>query len=551
MSLIRIKDFGNLGGNVDRQTTLVEPGVWSTLDNIDIESGDIRSGWGDTEATATPPCEPKYIYRFDGLNQSWVICSDGTEVFAYGGTTWIDITPTVTVTTTTTWQDLLDEPFLWQDLLDEPVVTWGDLANSNISPLVFAGDVSFTTFGGILVVCPSQGHPVYWEDEAGRLKPLPGWAPNSVAKQIVAYTNHLVAIALDDGSTEGAKFRVAWSDAAAEGEIPQSWDFADPTILAGSVQLRDTPGFLTTAELLRNDLIIYKADTIYRMFLRGDELVMGFERVISDHGCDSWRGVARLGDVHFFADAGDIRVFDGQVTRSITEFRIKEQLQVAISNDERDKTFVVANPDREEIWVGIVPAGSDTFDLVPIYSLSHDAWTMKSYPATLSMTMGHLSHIGPEIDTWQDLHDKGITWEMWTDTWGSSLFDPSERGITFGVSGMIFQADKSHTDRNGAPKHCTAERRGFMLADLPQRVTVRAVYPEMEGSATVQIQVGAQWHPGDSVRWTLPQDFRPGIDRKLNVRITGQPTALRVTSHVADGWRLGALSLDITEAGRR
>ncbi len=268
----------------------------------------------------------------------------------------------------------------------------------------------------------------------------------------------------------------------------------------------------------------------------------------------AWRGVARLGDVHFFADSGDIRVFDGQTTESITEGRLKERLAAAISNTERDKTIVTSNPDREEIWVGVVPAGSDTFDYVLVYALTHNAWTVKSYPDTLAMTMGHLSPVavagGP---TWQDLHDRGITWETWTDTWGSLLFDPSERGITFGrtAPAMIFQADKSHTDADGKPKHCQAERRGFMLADMPQRVTVRAVYPEMEGDAPVQIQIGAQWHPGDSVRWTPPQTFRPGLDQKVNVRVTGQPTALRITSDVALGWRLGAISFLLVAAGKR
>jgi len=384
------------------------------------------------------------------------------------------------------------------------------------------------------------------------MKPLPGWDYNGwIASQVIAYGNFLVALEFDDGTIVGPQFRVAWSDAAAEGEVPQSWDFADPTTLAGSVQLRDTSGVLTVAELWHNDLIIYKADSVYRMYLRNDNLVMGFERLISDHGCDSWRGVARLGDVHFFADAGDIRVFDGQTTQSITDRRIKERLAVAIDNDSRDMTAVAPHPDREQIWVGVVPAGSTTFDTVLVFNLRDNSWTPKKYPALVSMCMGHLSTDESVGRTWQELHNDGITWETWSDSWGASFYNPSERGLTLATTNSIFQTDKSNTDHLGNPKYCTAERQGFLLADMPQKVTVKQIFPEMEGDATVQIQIGAAWTPGQTVHWTAQQDFRVGIDRKLNVRVTGQPTAFRVISQQDASWRLGGLSLVYSEAGRR
>ncbi len=551
MHLIRIEDFGNSALNVDVQPTLLEPGEWSSMSNIDTESGDIRSAWGETIVEASPPCEPLYTYRFEGLNSSWLIISDGAGVFASDGGAWQDITPTALAGIGETWQDFHDEVTTWADL-ESAGTTWGDLNEASDSPLPFAGRVTYTTFLGILVVTPSQGSPSYWPSEAGRMSPLPGWDYNGwTASQVIAYGNFLVALEFDDGTVTGPQFRVAWSDAAAEGEVPQSWDFADPTTLAGSVQLRDTSGVLTVAELWHNDLIIYKADSVYRMYLRNDSLVMGFERLISDHGCDSWRGVARLGDVHFFADAGDIRVFNGQTTQSITDRRIKERLAIAIDNDSRDMTAVVPHPDREQIWVGVVPAGSTTFDSVLIFNLQDNSWTPKEYPALVSMCTGHLSTDDSVGRTWQELHDDGITWEAWDDSWGASFYNPSERGITMSTASAIFQTDKSNTDHMGNPKYCTAERQGFLLADMPQKVTVKQIFPEMEGNATVQIQIGAAWTPGQTVHWTAPQDFRVGIDRKLNVRVTGQPTAFRVTSHQDASWRLGGLSLVYSEAGRR
>jgi hypothetical protein len=551
----RISGFGNLALNTDVQDTLLNPGVWSHLTNIDVESGDIRSARGDSLVTGNPPCEPKYMYRFEGLIQQWLIISDGVGIFAFDGTAWIDIRTTAAPLPEQTWQQLRDDVTTWQDLRNDGT-TWGELVQA-IDPAdpTFAGRVTFTTFLGTLIVCPTQGVPAYWKDESGRLLPLPGWDSGAVAQQIIAYANHLVAIGYDDGALEGAKYRIAWSDAAAEGLVPQSWDFADPNRLAGSVQLRDTPGALVVAEILRNDLIIYKSDSIYRMFLRGDALIMGFERVIADHGCDAWRGVTRIGNIQYFADSGDIRAFDGQATQSITELRIKKLLAAAISNEYRDETILAGHTDLDQLWVAPVRAGSTTFDTVLIYDLAHASWTTKDYRGSISMTSGHMTSIAANaLGTWQSLRDTNTTWQDLLDrgiTWGSAFSDTSERSITMATVGTISQADESNTDQNGNAKACFAERRGFLLGDMPQRVTLKRVYPEMEGDAVVSIQIGAQWTPGETIRWTPPQDFTVGVDRVLNTRISGQPCAVRVQSSDARKWRLGAISFELVEAGRR
>ena len=48
MPLVRVDQFGRLGLETDPQPTLLRPGSWDLLENIDIESGDIRSAWGET-----------------------------------------------------------------------------------------------------------------------------------------------------------------------------------------------------------------------------------------------------------------------------------------------------------------------------------------------------------------------------------------------------------------------------------------------------------------------------------------------------------------------
>lgn len=542
MPLVRIADFGKAALNTDVQPTLLEQGEWTTLDNIDLESGDIRSAWGDTLITSSAPILPKYTFVYAGTGGTFLIISDGTRIYAFDGETWDNVTPLDAEAPTNRWDDYIGVG--WDSSTNE----WDN--DPTGQPAETGGVVTFTVFLGTLVVNFSGGTPAYWPDVTQRMTPLPGWPAGWRTEQIIAYRNFLFAIGLNDnGITEGPKYTFGWSDAAAEGTIPDEWQ-ATAENQAGLLQLRDTQGYITLATPLRDDLVIYKNDSIYRVFYTGGELIFGVERVVSDHGCDSRVGVSGLANVHFFADRGDIRVFDGQGTKSVAISRIKERLAEGISNEFRDQTIVVAYPERDEVWVAVVPAGSSTADTVLVYSTVYDAWTTKRYSQTVSMVLGPFS--ASSVSVGGEWDDYIASWDSTEENWNQSAYEPSEDGMIFGSSGFdLYRADKTNTTKGGFAKQCIAERSGFVLPDIGQRVTVRGIIPEMEGSGTVQIQIGAQWHPGDNIRWTDPQSFTPGVSRKLNVRITGQPVAFRIKSAVTAGWRLGALSFNLVQAGLR
>jgi len=549
MDPIRIRDFGKLALNTDIEDTLLQPGEWSVLDNIDIESGDIRSAWGDTQVTDVPPVTPTYMYVFEGVTDTWLVISDGESVYAYNGVSWRDITPSSTAVTDTLWSTATADIGNWEDA----TISWGE-AQTGGTDVTVDGDVFFTNFQGILIVSSTLGEPTYWPSEgSSRLEPLPGWGTGWVGAPVVAYGSHLFCIGLNDGSTAGSKYRVVWSDAAVEGEVPQEWETAADN-LAGSVQLRDTDGYLVNAKILRNDLLIFKNDSIYRCIataatVGGVPLVFQFERVISDHGCDSPWGMDTIGNGCYFVDRGDLRIFDGQVTQSLTVLRVKENLALTVSNEYRDRTYVVAFPEREQLWIGIVKAGETQISSVLLYDLVHNGWTTKRYSA-LAMTRGPFSATSETPsggDTWATVTG---TWATIEEVWGEGAIEPSEDTIVFGNATLICRADKTNTDHLGQPKPCVAERTGFLIAGLNQRVTMKAVYPEMEGGP-VQVQIGYQWVPGGAVAYAPAKTFTPGVDRKLVCRVTGIPCAIRITSQQSKGWRLGGMSFEAVLAGRR
>jgi hypothetical protein len=576
MPLVRISDFGKLALALDPQSTLLEPGQWSKLLNIDLLAGDIRSALGDTMLFDQPPVKPIYTYAFEGILSTYLVISDGTQVYVFRNEEWVELTTVGTAPSEFKWDDS-------NETWDTAASYWDAYTEGGDPGALVQGRVTYTVFLGTLIVSSTEGVPLYWPDETGKLELLPSWDPSWRCFEIHAFTNHLVALGFDDQLVSGAKFRVAWSDAAAEGEIPQAWKSTSEN-LAGSVQLRDTDKYLVTAELFGDDLAIYKKDSIYRMFLRGDEFIMGFDRVIVDHGCDSPDGVTALQGMHFFADSGDIRVFDGQTTKSIADLAVRSSLAAGISDQFRDATKVVAWPYRSEIWIGVVPAGSDHVDAVLIYNLIHGgSWVTKNYPNTISMIVGSFAATSvTDTQIWDEGND---IWDNAEERWNLSVFEPAESGLiigrrqeyvpleslpqailcqdfstaslkfvqpgVFADGGEIYRVDVTNTDPDGNAKYCVAERSGFVISDLEQNVTIKAVYLEMEGTATVDVEIGAQWHAGDTIRWTLPQPFTPGIDKRINVRITGAPCALRISSREDAWWRLGAVSFLLTEASRR
>lgn len=511
MPLSRVTGFGNAGLKADPQPSMIEPGAWSTLENIDIENGDIRSAWGEAELPGgVSPVDPKYTFSYTSKGVTSILVSDGLAVWSY------------------------------DDSGTSGVFVWRDIAAAAQAAGRTGGVVSFTIFLGIVVINFSEGRPAQWDaPEMTEVTFLPGWEDAWHCIQIIAYKNFLFAVGMYSEPIalpyfpENGDYVLAWSDAAVTGELPSSWR-STPENLAGSLQLADTNGVLVRAEILKDDLIVYKDDSIYRGFYTGDEFIFSFERAINDRGCDSYRGVAALSGVHFFCDRDDIRVFDGQGTQSIVNDRVRSLMAQSLSVSLVESTVqIVAWPGRDEVYISIPTENDDTTDLILVYHVDIDAWTFRDLPTEVQ-SMCLLEATGAADIT-------GLRED-------TMIYGQPSQGFD---DGRIYIADRSNTTFTNAPKLCVAERTGMILTDLEQSVTMRAVYPEIRGDAAVSISIGCQWAANGDVRWTTPQVFRPGIDKRVNTRITGIPTAFRITSEVDGDWSLGALSYLYSPAGRR
>jgi hypothetical protein len=82
--------------------------------------------------------------------------------------------------------------------------------------------------------------------------------------------------------------------------------------------------------------------------------------------------------------------------------------------------------------------------------------------------------------------------------------------------------------------------------------TITRIYPLVEGSSPLQIRVGSAQRAGGPIRWA--GDFRtfiPGVDRKIDVRTTGEVHAYEIKSEGMTFFDLTGMDIEYSLAGGR
>ena len=82
--------------------------------------------------------------------------------------------------------------------------------------------------------------------------------------------------------------------------------------------------------------------------------------------------------------------------------------------------------------------------------------------------------------------------------------------------------------------------------------TITRVYPLIEGTAPVEIRVGSAQRAGGPIRWA--GDFRvftPGVDRKLDIRTTGETHAFEIRSAGRAFFDMTGMDIEYSMAGAR
>jgi len=412
----------------------------------------------------------------------------------------------------------------------------------------------------IIVLNHDNHHPEYWPDINGAtpLEYLPwdatqNWSEaNQSCRVMRSHKQFLFAM---DLVVEGVDFvdGIRWSSPADIGGVPASWDHLDVTNVAGLVGLGGDGGRIIDGLSMRDAFIVYRSNGITIFDYVGGQFVWRIRHLSTTQGLISQDAIVEVRGSHYFISNGDIFKNDGNTITSILHNRLRRRFVNGYDIEKRHQSFVIHNKLLAEIWFCITELSFEHPNIAYIYNYEDDSWSLRDLPE-----LGPYADYGPQIVEPIIWDTTPGTWDNQRETWsagssGAILFSvisvskPSGPGL----SGELRFLDKNGTDPT-TQYHTSVERIGFPLAGLDNVTTITRVYPHLTGVGTILVEIGSQDHINAPVKWKPGILFEAGVDRKVDVRTTGELHCFRFSSDgPGNKWELSGMDIEYVMAGKR
>lgn len=525
MALFRVGDLANAGLNNDLIPSVMPGGYLTSCQNVRAVSGGIAPFGGFSLVAEFPdassPCNMLYIDS--ATTKVWFFpCED--KVYRYEAT-FVDVSP-------------------------DAMINVGDGTKWTCADL-----------SGIAVINHPAIGPMYMSDSDNKFIPLPfksgqNWtAAGQGCDIIVAHKQFLFAL----GVTNDGKYvpdSIRWSAPADIGSIPPTWDELDVTQVAGYTTLGGSGGAIIGARPLRDALCIYRSQGITIVDYVGGTYVWRIRHLTSNSGLISNDSVVDVNGIHYYLSDGDVMKNDGNTITSIATKRIKKRMQ-AINKDNYQKSYAVHNPQSSEILFCVPDVNGDYPNIAYVYSYENDSWFSRDLPNHIRSAYGLTNK---EQNDWESIK---TDWAGWDASWDQDNTSPFDKAV-LSIVPPIIDIDPTKTVKakligltsiiglNTEPYSSIIERTDLLFSDLSVATTVQRVYPHIQGSGSVMIQIGSQQAPGGAILWKPPVEYNPNVDRKVDMRTTGILHAYRVYSNeVTTSYLVSGIDFQFVEAGLR
>lgn len=547
------------------------PNSWNAAYNVRFHNGDAESAKGWVKrATLSEPCK-RIVYNA-GLSGNYWLAFGTTKIFSI------------------------------QDSLVETNVT-------RLSANYSSADWHCHNFQGIPIATNGVNYPQvqfevgtapdnstkfqdHWIDPDGEDR----------CKLLIGYKNFIVALNItENGNNYPTKIR--WSDAAAPGDIPASWDVADPTTLAGERVLPADTGAIVAAELMRDDLIIYMVNAVYRMTFVGGSIVMSTKRITKDFGAFGRNSVLNTrGGKHLVLTRDDLGWFDGNTFASLAKGRAKTTLQSFLTVAEAGSARIAYHSAMDEVWFAMVfPTNAGLFGI--FNSIESASGAIAQRPAPYLVDFAEL----PDREITSKLVSSAYTWEEIAQLPSIDGWERlgAAKWLTFNVSGSkddyymmglgsdgsIYRMDYGYEFTPYTEFESKLEKTDLDITGDENEATILAVYPrfssgqiqqahavntwdqiglvgtywdgsdggepdysesewwEFDDNRVVpQFYIGSQDAAGAPVNWREPKVL--GSRYKVPTKARGRRHAFKIVSQGYQ-WRLSGYLMEFTNSGRK
>jgi hypothetical protein len=328
MTRLTVSKFGTPGFIQDVAEYAIAPQAFNEVRNARFNSSGAQTFGGEVEVMSQAPISPLWLKAFPPLDSPIWLHADQQRVYAFDGN------------------------------------------HNEITRLsgLYSGDIKERWHGEVLneigILNNTVDVPQMWTDfdASQRLVDLANWPANLRSKFLRPWKNFLFAGNLTEvgGPNAGARpFSVRWSDAAPAGEVPGSWNDADPTTLCGEVDIAATDDYLVDAKEFGRRMIVYKAKTAWAFdYIWPNNDVFAFDKILSK-GLLTRDCVQDFPKGHFCVGLDDIYVHTGTENSdvSLVEARLRDWIFNQIDSSNFNYCYTYQQPRRSEIAFAFPEAG--------------------------------------------------------------------------------------------------------------------------------------------------------------------------------------------------
>lgn len=421
--------------------------------------------------------------------------------------------------------------------------------------------------GGILQGVPILNNgvdvPQFWNppiNVATDLADLTNWPAGYTASMIRPHREFLVAMDLTEAG-QRYMHRVRISHPADPGGVPPSWDDLDPTTEAIKKDLTDTQnGKMVDGGTLGNQFIVYKEHATHAFqYIGGVFKWRNYQLYgnlgILTHNCHCSFEDQQQQQMHAVFSGEDFVVHNGIQANSIVDRRQRRWLINNISRSNAEKSFVFPNVSEDEVWL-CIPLEEAVFpNHALVWNIQTNALTQRDLPETSFIALGKVPLVGDTWDSDSQVWDADVS--PW-DTFAHPSFihrmigaRPGEGelyhlDLTEQFEGISFEA---YVERTGLTIY-GKDNSGKPLQDIDQAKIVRSIYPSVEGTGSIEVQLSTQQVKGgpttlSPVKVFTPGQRRPCVDFGISCKLFG----VKFRSSGDETWRLASYGVDVEPLG--
>ena len=510
MPTFRLKGLGTTGSFPDLQPADAPPGGWQTSEDVRFQR--LRAITTPLPALlqGSPPAPLVGISTgaiAGGSSALFVATATGLYQVDLAADTFVDVTGTAT----------------WQGQ---------------------AETVTDTHLGGQLFFNDTRNEPAYWDaGTTGSFQPLPNWPAGWSCRSLRAFKEYLFALAPKDNNGTEYPFMLKWSDAAAPGTVPATWDPADATADAGEMDLGAGYTPLIDGYPLRDEFIMYRQTDAWAIQWTGDEYVFSARQLFKTIGILATNCVIEWRGAHYVATVDDIIVHDGQSAKSLLDRRARRQLFNEIDPSTFQLSFMTLNSLTNEVIFCYPTQGTSYATRACVIELETGAVTFLDLTAFQPTAFTTGSVPIPPSDQWDT---SGTAWDATLGGWNTGLgLSESQLSTYLSSPNGVYVMDGDVS----APTP-TLERRGLDLGDATVRKTItRLRFHTAYGVnyQPFQIQFAATGAADETPSYRTPITVDLRNSQTADVLLDGRFFAFKITG--GNDWSLSQIDIDFEVSG--